>query len=78
MPLLPPAAPRRPDPAPLELNDSHVVALGTLLWLVGLVVLAAVDLLGADVPGWQLVMCGCGVALGVAGLRYIAKRRRRH
>ena len=69
--------PRRPDPEPLELDDTKVVALGTALWLLALPVLLVADLVGADVHGWWYAMCGCGVALGLVGLRTVARRRDR-
>ena len=66
---------RRPDPEPLELDDTKVVAGGTALWLLGLLALLVADLLGTDVHGWWMAMCGCGAALGVLGLRFIARRK---
>jgi len=74
MSLLRGNAPRRPDPEPLELGDVRVVAGGTALWLLALVVLAVADLAGAGVHGWWMAMCGCGVALGLLGLRFLARR----
>lgn len=68
--------PRRPDPEPFEVDDTRVVALGTLLWLVALPVLAVLDLAGRDVHGWWYAMCACGTALGLVGLRFIARRKR--
>lgn len=65
----------RPDPEPLELDDTRVVAVLTGAWLVALVVLAVAAVAGADVHGWWLAMCACGVVLGVAGLRYVARRK---
>lgn len=73
--LLHGGAPRRPDPEPLELDDTRVVAVGTLLWLVALVALLVADLFGADVHGWWTAMCACGAVLGVCGLRYVARRK---
>lgn len=67
----------RPEPEPLELDDTHVVLVGTLLWATGLAVLLLADLLGVSVPGWQPLMCLTGVALGVAGLRVTALRKQR-
>jgi len=75
MSLLRGNAPRRPDPEPLELDDTKVVAGGTALWLAALVVLVVADLAGAAVHGWWVAMCGCGVALGLLGLRFIARRK---
>ena len=74
MSLLRPAAPRHPDPEPLELDDTRVVLAGTLLWALALVVLAVADLAGARVPGWWLQMCVAGIALGLTGLRVLARR----
>jgi hypothetical protein len=68
-------SPRRPDPEPLELDDTRVVAAGTLAWLLALVALVVADLFGAEVHGWWLAMCGCGALLGVVGLRYVARRK---
>lgn len=66
----------RPDPPPLETDDTLVVALGTALWVLGLVVLAVLRLAtDVRVETWWLVMCACGIALGLVGVRYC---RRRH
>lgn len=67
---------RHPDPPPLETNDGLVVAVGTALWVIGLVVLAVLKATDATrVPTWWLGMCGYGIALGLFGIRYC---RRRH
>ena len=67
---------QRPDPPPLETDDVKVVALGTALWGAGLLVLTVLRLTGAaEVQGWWLVMCACGLALGLYGVHYC---RRRH
>lgn len=76
MSLLRGSAPRRPDPEPLELDDTRVVAAGTVLWLAALVALLLADLVGADVHGWWIAMCACGAVLGVIGLRFVARRKR--
>lgn len=75
MALLPAAPPRRPDPEPLELDNTRVILAGSALWLLGLVGLLVADLAGASVPGWQPQMCLAGLALGVLGLRVVARRR---
>lgn len=74
--MSPPRPARRPDPEPLELDDTRVVAAGTALWLLALVVLLVADLAGTDVHGWWYAMCLCGTALGVCGLRFVARRKR--
>lgn len=67
---------RRPDPPPLETNDTIVVLLGTCLWAGALVVLAVLELTDrVEVHGWWLGMCGYGILLGVFGLWFV---RRRH
>lgn len=68
---------RRPDPAPLETDDVRIVAAGTAAWVVALVVLLVLRAAGADVHSWWLWMCGAGAALGLAGVRYCARRRDR-
>lgn len=66
----------RPDPPPLETDDVKVVAIGTMLWAIGLLVLLLLIVTeAAEVPGWWLAMCGYGIALGLFGVRYC---RRRH
>lgn len=67
---------QRPDPPPLETDDVKVVAVGTALWALGLLVLVLLRVSdAAEVPGWWLGMCGYGLALGLYGVRYC---RRRH
>jgi len=68
-------AARRPDPPPLETDDVRTVAVGTSLWAAGLVVLAVMKAAGTTrVETWWLVMCACGVVLGLVGTRYCQKR----
>ena len=66
---------RKPDPAPLETDDVRIVAIGTALWGVALLGLGLAALLGPQVHGWWLVMCLCGVLLGLVGVRYCQRRR---
>lgn len=67
---------QRPDPPPLETDDVKVVAIGTVLWGAGLLVLAVLRLTGAaEVQDWWLVMCACGLALGLYGVHYCRRRR---
>jgi membrane protein DedA with SNARE-associated domain len=70
---------RRPTPPPLETNEVAIAVTGTLLWALGLVVLAVFfrgNLQRHD-ASWWLWACGLGVVLGLYGLRF-ALRRRRH
>ena len=71
---------RRPDPPPLETDDVPVVAAGTALWAIALVVLAVLRATGTqvggdDVQGWWMAMCGCGIALGLIGVRHCRRRQ---
>jgi hypothetical protein len=66
---------RRPDPAPLETNDVLIVAGGTALWAVALVVVVVLDLVGKDVHGWWIWMCAAGFGLGLVGVRYCQRRQ---
>jgi hypothetical protein len=70
------APPRRPDPEPLETNDVAIVAGGTVLWALALVVLLVLKAAGTDVHDWWLVMCASGAALGLAGVRFCLRRQR--
>jgi hypothetical protein len=71
---VPSRRPRRPDPPPLETDDVKLVAVGTLAWAVGLVVLLALAAVDVDVQGWWIAMCAYGVALGLVGVRYCQRR----
>ena len=65
----------RPDPAPLETDDVKLVAVGTALWVLALVVLLVLKVTdAAHVPPWWLGMCGYGIALGLFGVRYCKRR----
>jgi len=66
---------RRPDPPPLETDDVKIVAGGTAAWAIAFVVLLIARVAGAGVHTWWIVMCACGAALGVVGVRYCQRRR---
>ena len=66
---------RRPDPPPWETDDVPVVWAGTALWALALVVLVVLRLTGRDVEDWWMQMCGCGIALGLIGVRYCKRRQ---
>ena len=66
---------RRPGPAPLEAHDGLIVAGGTALWALALVVLMILKLTGTDIRTWWLVMCAEAAALGLVGVRYCQRRR---
>ena len=67
---------QRPDPPPLETDDVKVVAAGTALWALGLLVLLVLRLTeAAEVRDWWMGMCAYGIALGLYGVRYCRRRR---
>jgi hypothetical protein len=67
---------RRPDPPPLETNDVAVIATGTVLWFVALVVVLVLKAAGVHIHGWWWQMCAAGGVLGCYGVHYTRKRRR--
>jgi len=68
---------RKPDPPPLETDDVAIVAGGTALWAVALVVLLVLKAAGTDVRDWWWQMCACGVVLGLYGVNHCWRRRAR-
>ena len=70
---------RRPDPTPVATDDRKPMIVGTIGWLVALVLLLTFSgPLGlADQGLWHLT-CGIGLALGLFGLLYTARRHRRN
>lgn len=67
--------PTRPDPPPLETDDVKIVAAGTALWALALVVLLVLKAFGVEVHTWWLSMCVVGALLGLYGVTYCRKRR---
>lgn len=70
------ARPRHPDPPPLETDEVRVVAVGTALW--GLALLVLLPFRGRlldDGRGWWLWTCAAGMSLGLWGLRICLRRR---
>jgi hypothetical protein len=66
---------RRPDPPPIETNDLRVVATGTALWAVALVVTLLFHArLRHDGHLWWIAACAWGFGLGLVGLRYTRRR----
>lgn len=66
---------RRPDPEPMEVDESLVIAIGTGLWLLAWTVLfIAHDELEARGNEWYLWTAAAGLALGVWGWLLVRKR----
>ena len=69
--------PRRPAPEPLETDEVRVVAVGTGLFLVGLVLtLVLRDRLSAAGHGDWVWIAAAGFFLGLVGLRHVRRRAR--
>lgn len=62
--------------SPVDVDGVRTVAVLTVIWAVGFVVLAfRKDSLDANGQGWWLWTCLAGVGLGLLGLEYTRKRR---
>ena len=69
---------RRPDPAPARADARKAVVVGTIAWLIALVVsLVFRAPLAAAGLGWLLWAAVTGLALGVIGLVVVQLIRRR-
>ena len=73
-----PEQPGRPDPKPVEVDETRIVAVGVVLWAVALFVLGVFfrDDLRRHHALWWLWACVVGIALGLYGLRFVSRRRR--
>lgn len=70
--------PRRSDPPPLATRDTLTVGVGTVVWVVVLVVLAVwhVHLARAG-HDWYLATAAVGTGLGILGTLFVHRRHRR-
>ena len=65
-----------PDLQPLDVDGVGAVAVGTVLWAVGVVLcLVFRTQLDAAGNGWWLWVCVAGALLGLPGLWYVRRRR---
>ena len=67
-------ADRRPDPPQVQTDDRLPVLVGTVIWVLVLVVLSVVALLTDGVPGVLFVTAICGIAFGIAGLIWVSRQ----
>jgi H+/Cl- antiporter ClcA len=63
--------PRRPDPPPLQTDDTLVAAVGAVAFAVAFVVLLFVPLAPQD--HWWRWVCVTGFAMGIFGYWYIPR-----
>ena len=73
-----PQQPRRPDPEPVEVNETRIVAIGVVLWAAAFVVLVVFfrGYLRDHDATWWLWACLVGIGLGLYGLRFVSRRHR--
>lgn len=66
---------RRPDPAPVKTDDRRPLLTGLAVWVIA-TILVLVFFAPLSIPGNRglLFTCVVGLALGLAGLIYTAKR----
>ncbi len=66
---------RRPDPAPLPYDGVRTVTVGTIVWLVALIVLLPFwTRLNDDGHLWWIATAAIGFGLGVLGVWYCRRR----
>lgn len=64
------------DVEPLDVDGVRTVAIGSVLWVVGLVALLPFSgRLMEDARGWWLFTCLAGAGLGLIGLEYCRRLR---
>jgi len=66
---------RKPDPAPVQTDDRRAVVVGLALWIVATVVVLVA---WPDAAPTAIATCATGIVLGVVGLVYTHRRRRKH
>lgn len=70
---------RRPDPEVVHTDDRGAVLLGTVVWVVALVVcLVDRERLVAGGDGWWVWVCVAGIGLGAIGLVHVHRQHLRH
>lgn len=69
----------RPDVEPVEVDARPVIAVGTGLWLLALLLLGTVfhHTLARHHATWWLWACGIGAVLGAYGYLFVSRRRPR-
>jgi hypothetical protein len=70
-------SPRRPDPEPLETDDVRIVAIGTALWVLALVLTLIFRGRLSDNGNEDWVWIAlAGAFLGLIGIRHVRRRHR--
>ncbi|GAA0435427.1 hypothetical protein Acor_75460 [Acrocarpospora corrugata] len=65
--------PRKPDPEPLQTNDSATILVGIGLWVAALLALLVIR----PAQSWWIWTCVAGIGLGCFGLTYVYRRNQR-
>jgi hypothetical protein len=68
---------RRPDSAPVQVDERKAVFVGLVIWIVATVVYLLVFAVNGQADAVVVWTCTAGIALGLAGLVYTERRRRR-
>ncbi|WP_219468879.1 DUF2530 domain-containing protein [Nonomuraea rhizosphaerae] len=63
----------RPDPEPIETDDTKAVGVGTIVWAIALVVL----LIFRPAESWWIWTAATGVGFGLFGLWFVRRRAAR-
>lgn len=62
-------------PEPMHVNTPHVILIGTVVWLVALVVTLVVPALHSGDRDFWPWTCVCGFVLGLLGYAYVRRGR---
>lgn len=68
---------RRPDSPPVQVDERKAVFVGLVVWIVATVVYLLVFAVNGQADAVVVWTCTAGIALGLAGLVYTERRRRR-
>jgi len=68
---------RRTDPPPVKTDDRKAVFAGLVIWIVATVVYLLVYAVGGTADAGVVWTCTAGIGLGLIGLVYTERRRRR-
>jgi len=68
---------RRPDPAPVQVDERKAVFVGLVIWILATVVYLLVFAVNGQADAIVVWTCTAGIALGLGGLAYTERRRRR-
>ncbi|THG29852.1 DUF2530 domain-containing protein [Naasia lichenicola] len=68
---------RRPDPRPVQVDERRAVFVGLVVWIIATVIYLLVFATNGEADAGVVWTCTAGIALGLAGLVYTERRRRK-